>query len=118
MRDANRPVSSRRELLQNTGRLAAASALAGVAIPSVHAAGTDLIQVALVGCGGRGTGAAANALSTKSGPIKLVAMADVFEDKLWKSYKNLHDDTGLCGQLDVPIERQFVGFDAYKKALD
>ncbi len=118
MRDANRPVSSRRELLQNTGRLAAASALASVAIPSVHAAGTDLIQVALVGCGGRGTGAAANALSTKSGPIKLVAMADLFEDKLWNSYKNLHGDKALSGQLDVPIERQFVGFDAYKKAMD
>ena len=118
MRDANRPVSSRRELLQNTGRLAAASALASVAIPSVHAAGTDLIQVALVGCGGRGTGAAANALSTKCGPIKLVAMADLFEEKLWKSYKNLHEDKPLSGQLDVPIERQFVGFDAYKKAMD
>jgi predicted dehydrogenase len=118
MRDANRPVSSRRELLQNTGRLAAASALAGVGIPSVHAAGTDLIQVALVGCGGRGTGAAVNALSTKSGPIKLVAMADLFEDKLWKSYKDLHGDKAVSCNLDVPIERQFVGFDAYKKALD
>src|SRR5271166_1835027 len=118
MRDANRPVSSRRELLRNTGRLAAASALASVAIPSVHAAGTDLIQVALVGCGGRGTGAASNALSTKSGPIKLVAMADLFEDKLWKSFKNLHDDKALSGHLDVPIDRQFVGFDAYKKAMD
>lgn len=118
MRDANRPVSSRRELFQNTGRIAAASALASVALPSVHAAGTDLIQVALVGCGGRGTGAAANALATKSGPIKLVAMADLFEDKLWKSYKDLHGDKELRCKLDVPIERQFVGFDAYKKALD
>jgi predicted dehydrogenase len=118
MRDANRPVSSRRELLQSTGRLAAASALASVAIPSVHAAGTDLIRVALVGCGGRGTGAAANALSTKCGPVKLVAMADVFEDKLWKCYKNLHGDKALSCQLDVPIERQFVGFDAYKSAMD
>ena len=118
MRDANRPVSSRRELLQNTGRLAAASALASVSIPAVHAAGTDLIQVALVGCGGRGTGAAANALSTKCGPIKLVAMADLFEDKLWKSYKNLHEDKTLSARLDVPIERQFVGFDAYKQAMD
>ncbi len=118
MRDADRPVSSRRELFQNTGRLAAATALASVAIPSVHAAGSDLIQVALVGCGGRGTGAAANALSTKSGPIKLVAMADVFEDKLWKSYKDLHGDKELQCRIDVPIERQFVGFDAYKKAMD
>ena len=66
--------------------MAAASALAGVAIPSVHAAEDNTIQVALVGCGGRGTGAAANALSTKQGPIKLVAMADVFEDRLDASY--------------------------------
>ncbi len=118
MKDVNRPVSSRRELLQNTGRLAAASALASVAVPSVHAAGSDLIRVALIGCGGRGTGAAANALSTNSGPIQLVAMADLFEDKLWKSYKNLHEDKGLYHKIDVPIERQFVGFDAYKQAMD
>src|SRR5947207_7712462 len=72
---------SRREFLKTTGQVAAASALAGVALPSVHAAEDNTIQVALVGCGGRGTGAAANALATKNGPIKLVAMADVFEDK-------------------------------------
>jgi len=78
--------SSRREFIKNTGRLAAVSALAGVALPSVHAAGSDLIQIALIGCGGRGTGAASDALSTKSGPIKLVAMADVFEDRLAKSF--------------------------------
>ena len=118
MRDAHLPVSSRRELFKNTGRLAAASALAGVAIPSVHAAGTDLIQVALVGCGGRGTGAAADALSSQNGPIKLVAMADLFEEKLWKSYKNLHEDKSITGKLDVPIERQFVGFEGYKQAMD
>ena len=73
------PQSSRREFLNTTGRFAAASALAGMALPHVHAAGSRLIQVALIGCGGRGTGAAGQALSTKSGPIKLVAMADVFE---------------------------------------
>jgi predicted dehydrogenase len=105
-------------MMQTTGCLAAASALSGVIVPSVHAAGNDEIQVALVGCGGRGTGAAANALSTKSGPIKLVAMADLFEDKLWTSYKNLHDDKALSSELDVPVDRQFVGFDAYKKAID
>jgi len=105
-------------MMQTTGMLAAASALSGVVVPSVHAAGNDMIQVALVGCGGRGTGAAANALSTKCGPIKLVAMADLFEDKLWKSFKNLHDDKALSSQLDVPVDRQFVGFDAYKQAMD
>ena len=52
------------------------SALAGIALPHVHAAENNTIQVALVGCGGRGTGAAINALSVKNGPTKLVAMAD------------------------------------------
>ncbi len=118
MRDANRTGTTRRELFQNTGRIAAASTLAGLAIPSVHAAGNDLIQVALVGCGGRGTGAANNALSTNSGPIKLVAMADLFEEKLWKCHKNLHGDEKLRCNVDVPIERQFAGFDAYKQAID
>ena len=73
---------SRRELLKTTGQVAAATALAGMAVPKVHAAESNTIQIALVGCGGRGTGAAANALSTKSGPIKLVAMADVFVKRL------------------------------------
>ena len=66
MNDSSNPLSTRREFLKTTGRIAAASALAGVALPSVHAAGSDLIQVALIGCGGRGTGAADNALRTTS----------------------------------------------------
>src|SRR5262249_2389835 len=82
MNESSNSLTSRRELIKNTGRLAAASALAGVAIPHVHAAGGNTIQVALVGCGGRGGGAAGNALSTKGGPISLVAMADVFEHRL------------------------------------
>src|SRR5512141_2083592 len=108
--------TSRREFIKTTGRLAAASALAGVAIPHVHAAGSELIQVALIGCGGRGTGAADNALSTTSGPIKLVAMADVFENRLASSYQGIKNQHG--DKVDVPKERQFIGFDAYKKAMD
>jgi predicted dehydrogenase len=73
--------------------------------------------VALVGCGGRGTGAAADALSVKHGPVKLVAMADVFQDRLDASVKNLAGD-GMTDKMDVPKDRQFVGFDAYKKAID
>ena len=108
--------TSRREFLKNTGRLAAASALAGVVLPQVHAAGSDLVQVVLVGCGGRGTGAASQALSTKGGPIKLIAMADVFEDRLRTSYDDLKQH---CPQeTDVPEDRKFVGFDAYRKAMD
>ncbi len=114
----NKPSNSttRRDFLKTTGRLAAVSALAGTAIPYVHAAGSDTIQVVLIGCGGRGTGAASQALSTKSGPIKLVAMADVFDGKLKNSYQELkkrHAD-----QVQVPEERKFIGFDGYQKAMD
>lgn len=110
------PATSRREFLKHTGRIAGASALAGVAIPHVHAGESHTLQVALIGCGGRGTGAASNALSVKNGPIKLVAMADVFERKLSGSYANLKRHRGE--QVDVPEERRFLGFDAYRKAMD
>ncbi len=107
--------ASRREFLKDAGTIVAATALAGVAVPHVHAAEDNTIRIALVGCGGRGTGAANDALSVKSGPVKLVAMADVFENRLkisHESLKNRHGD-----KFDVPAERQFVGFDAYKEAL-
>jgi predicted dehydrogenase len=108
---------SRREFIKTTGKIAAVSALAGVSIPHVHAASSDLIQVALIGCGGRGTGAAANALATnKLGPIKLVAMADIFEDRLKSSYNSIKKQ--MSDFVDVPPDRQFLGFDAYKKAMD
>src|ERR1041385_77157 len=117
MNESSNSLSSRREFIKTTGRIAAASALAGVAIPSVHAAGSDLVRVALIGCGGRGTGAANDALSTsKLGPMKLVAMADVFEDRLNGSYDTLKKECG--DNVDVPQDRKFIGFDAYKKAMD
>lgn len=107
---------SRREFLQTTGSLAAATMLSKIPLPTVHPGGSDLIQVALVGCGGRGSGAAVNALSTKSGPIKLVAMADVFADRLNSSFDNLKQSVGAS--MDVPDDRKFLGFDAYKHAMD
>ncbi len=113
----NTNTTSRRDFLKNTGRLAAASALAGVALPAVHAAEDNTIQVALIGCGGRGTGAAANAMSVKRGPVKLVAMADVFQDRLDGSYSNLKRNP-VGDQVDVPDERQFIGFDGYQKPMD
>jgi predicted dehydrogenase len=109
--------SSRREFLQNAGRVAAATAVAGMVVPHVHAAENNTIQVALIGCGGRGTGAAKNALSVKNGPIKLVAMADVFPKRLEASYNGLQAPE-LAPKVDVPKERQFIGFDGYKKAMD
>jgi predicted dehydrogenase len=117
MNESSNSVTNRREFIKTTGRIAAASALAGVAVPYVHAAGSELVQVALVGCGGRGTGAAANALTTiQSGPIKLVAMADVFDSKLNSSFDGLK--TTYADRMDVPAERKFIGFDGYKKAMD
>lgn len=117
MSETSKQGKSRREFLKNTGRVAAVSALAGTAIPHVHAAENNTIQVALIGCGGRGTGAAANALSVKDqGPIKLVAMADVFENKLKGSYSRLKEQ--FKSQFDVPEDRAFLGFDGYQKAMD
>jgi predicted dehydrogenase len=109
---------SRRELGKRVGQFAAVSALAGVAIPNVHAAGDSTIQVALIGCGGRGSGAAQDALRSKGVQPKLVAMADAFEDRLNTSYKGLSGEGNLSGKIDVPADRRFVGFDAYKKAID
>jgi predicted dehydrogenase len=106
---------SRRDLIKATGGVAVASALAGVAIPAVHAAGGDIVNLALVGCGGRGTGAAADAMRTK-GPTRLLAMADVFQDRIRGSQRSLKRD--FAKQMDVPPERTFVSFDGYKKAMD
>jgi len=109
--------TTRREFLKTTGRFAAASALAGVIIPSVHAAENNTIQIALIGCGGRGTGAAINALSVKQTPLKLVAMADVFKDRLDSSYNSIKGNA-VGKFMDVPEDRKFIGFDAYQKAMD
>jgi predicted dehydrogenase len=110
-------LSSRREFIKTTGRIAAVSALAGVTLPQVHAASSDTIQVALIGCGGRGTGAAANALATNGGTLKLVAMADVFENRLSGSYDSLKKSEH-ADKVEVTDDHKFIGFDAYKKAMD
>jgi predicted dehydrogenase len=102
--------------MKTTGQIAAASALAGVAIPSLRAAGSDTIQVVLIGCGGRGGGAALNAMATGGGAIKLVAMADAYEHRLKSSYESLSKQLG--NQMEVPKDRQFIGFDAYRHAMD
>ena len=110
-------VSTRREFLKTTGKVAAASALAGVILPQVHAAEGNSLQIALVGCGGRGTGAAGNALTTiKKGPVTLNAMADVFENRLATSYKTIKGE--FHDLVDVPKDKQFIGFDGYKHAMD
>lgn len=107
---------SRRDVLMNTGKFTAAAAVAGTFAGGVYAAGGDTVQVAIVGCGGRGGGALVNALNSKGGPTKLVAMADVFQDRLDNGFKNV--TKSHAKQVDVPQERRFLGFDGYKKAMD
>ncbi len=109
-------LGTRRQFLKLSANAAAISALGTLAVPAAHAAEDSTIRLALVGCGGRGTGAVADAFSTTGGPVKLYAMADLFEDRLQGSLKRLTD--GFSDRVDVPPERRFLGFDAYKKAID
>lgn len=110
--------NNRRDFIKIAG---AASAVTAFAIPSVHAEEKeiDTIQVALIGCGGRGTGAAADSLRVPNARTRLVAMADVFEHRLKGSHSTLEREFKADKEkVDVPAERQFVGFDAYKHAMD
>lgn len=115
MDQANNSTVSRRDFAKLAGGMAAASTLAALNVPHVHAAENNTINIVLIGCGGRGTGAAENALSVKNGPVKLVAMADVFPNRLARSYDSLKR---FGDKVDVPEDRRFIGFDAYKKAMD
>lgn len=107
---------NRRDLLKDTGLLAASTVLATEAAARPPVGGQETIHIAVVGCGGRGSGAARNALSVKRGPTKLVAMADVFQHRLDSSYRALSG--ARAEQVDVPEERRFVGFDGYRQAMD
>ncbi len=127
--------TTRREFLNDAAGLTALTLLTARGMGSVHAGGTDTIQLALVGCGSRGAGAAVNALSVKGGGTRLVAMTDVFEDRLNTSHEAIttalseEAATPSAGSpapaaapqlpgLDVPPERRFIGFDGYRRAMD
>lgn len=114
--EAKNDASSRRNFLKQAGGIAGVSTIGALSMPRVHAAEDNTIRLALVGCGGRGTGAAANALSVQNGPTRLVAMADVFESRLATSYQQILRQFGP--QCDLPEDRRFVGFDAYRRAMD
>lgn len=107
--------SSRRNFLRTSGTALAAAALTRAIEVGAYAADDGTIDVAVVGCGGRGTGAVANALST-AGPNRLVAMADVFPDRLEGSVAALRQQ--FPERIQVPPDRQFLGFDAYRRVID
>jgi predicted dehydrogenase len=121
-----KPLNSnqRREFVKTAG-LASGAILAAPLMSNANffSGANDVIKVALIGCGGRGTGAAVQALRSKQN-VKLVAMADAFKDRIDSAYKAITGDlseAGISGDItkmiDVPEERKFVGFDAYKQAI-
>ena len=110
--------NSRREFVKQSS-LIAGGLLAAPFLSNANffSGADDVIKIALVGCGGRGTGAAMQALLSKQN-VKLVAMADAFSDRLEGCLKTIVDeDASLKSKIDVPAERKFVGFDAYLKAI-
>ncbi|MBK6798880.1 MAG: Gfo/Idh/MocA family oxidoreductase [Acidobacteria bacterium] len=108
--------STRRDFLKTSTAVALGSALTSEMnfIPGAYAQGSDQIRVGLIGCGGRGTGAARNAIMAAPG-VKLIAMADAFKDRLDESRDNLMKN--LSDKVDVPDSRTFVGLDGFKKLL-
>ena len=107
--------SNRRTFLKTSALLAGGAMLSSLPFSGAYAAGKDTIKIALVGCGGRGTGAAFQALTARPN-VKLVAMADAFRDRLDESYNPLFEKFGKA-RVDVPEDKKFVGFDGYKKAI-
>jgi predicted dehydrogenase len=111
---------TRRDFLKQSGLLTAGTLLATSGVPRVHAAESNTIKIAIIGCGGRGRGATLNALSADPNVV-LWAMADTFQDKTSGSAAAVKAELEKKEEgkkFDVPPERQFVGFDAYKKAID
>lgn len=104
----------RRDFIKTSGKLAAGTLVANSLVSNVYAQGTDEIKIALIGCGGRGTGATFDAFASGQN-IKLVAMADAFEDNLEETYGTLKEKFG--DKIDVPDSRKYVGFDGYKAAI-
>jgi myo-inositol 2-dehydrogenase / D-chiro-inositol 1-dehydrogenase len=108
---------SRRQFLKTTAAAGAAVAGGLSVARSAHAAGGDVIRLALVGCGGRGTGAAVNALSNAAkANVKLVAMADAFRDRLDQSLSAIQKQ--CKDRVDVSDERKFTGLDCHRQVLD
>jgi predicted dehydrogenase len=116
----NRSRDSRRNFLKQgawaTATVGASVASLARALP-VHAAGDDTLRVGLVGCGGRGTGAATQALRADSG-ARLTAMADLFPDRLDMSLAAIQKESDIAAKIDVPAERRFSGIDAFQRLLD
>ncbi|MHC4547016.1 MAG: twin-arginine translocation signal domain-containing protein [Planctomycetota bacterium] len=113
----NKSNVNRRQFLKKCGSLATGAAVLGSIAPVAFAGEDNTIRLALLGCGGRGTGAVGDALSVpKAGPIKLYATADLIDAKMERSIKSLKKK--FPDKIDVSEDRKFRGFDAYRRAID
>jgi predicted dehydrogenase len=109
--------TSRRDFLKTSGLAGAALAANLTISQNAHAAGSDIIKVGLIGCGGRGTGAASQALNADKN-VKLTAMGDAFLDRLESSLERLKKDKEIGDKVDVKDSNKFAGWDAYKQVID
>ncbi|MHC4708529.1 MAG: Gfo/Idh/MocA family protein, partial [Planctomycetota bacterium] len=114
MKPDNHTMTRRRFLKTSTQ----VTALAGLSVATqAYGANSDRIRVGLVGCGGRGTGAAAQALTADEGVV-LTAMGDAFDNRVQNSRKNLERNEQFAQRVKVPEDACFVGLDAYQKVID
>lgn len=121
MNDSSNPSNASRRDFMRQGSFLAGGLIAAPLISKANffSGADDTIRIALIGCGGRGTGAALQALKSKQN-VKLVAMADAFRNRIDDCHKALSEEAAnnsLGGRIDVPEERKFTGFDAYQKAI-
>jgi predicted dehydrogenase len=109
--------TSRRDFLKSTTAVVGGSLLGSMALGArVYAGGSDVIRIGLVGCGGRGTGAAEQALAADPN-VHLVALGDTFADRVESALERLQHRSTV-GRIDVPHERRFAGFDAHKHVIE
>lgn len=112
--------ANRRNFIKGSSALLAGGAMVGATLPiarAAHAYGSDVIKIGLIGSGGRGSGAAEQAMNTTGGDVRLVAMGDVFADRLQQSYRALQGGKNK-DKVDVTDDTKFIGLDAYKRVLD
>ncbi len=114
-------ITPRRDFIKHSVLATAAAGLVtstpGLSIArSAHAGGSETVKVGLIGCGGRGKGAAADAMRADTGAVNLTAVADVFEDRANAALEQLTVDFG--DKVQVKAENKFVGFDAFQQVID
>ncbi len=120
--DSNNPRGSRRDFIQrSTAGLVGGAVLGSLSnVPKVHAAGDETLKIGLIGCGGRGSGAAVNAMNADPN-VKLTAMADLFEEYLDRGRRNIQrsaENAGMAEKFAVDDDHCFTGFDAYRNVIE